>query len=100
MKTNVTDTSLAAYRALTPETLTRCHRILLAAMKPGRLYTRRELESLTSMRSGPVCGRVRELLDAVPPLLEVCGEKVCKESGKQVEALMLTPAQIELELAL
>lgn len=94
----VADTSLAAYRALTAENLTRCHRILLAAMKPGRLYTRRELESLTSMRSGPVCGRVRELLDAVPPLLEVAGEKVCTESGKQVEALMLTPAQMALEI--
>lgn len=96
----VADTSLAAYRALTPKSLTRCHRLLLAAMKPGRLYTRRELESLTLMRSGPVCGRVRELLDAVPPLIEVAGEKLCPESGKQVEALMLAPAQMALELAL
>ena len=96
MKTQVTDTSVRAYHAMTYADLTRGQRKVVDAMKPGRIYTRRELEPLTKMRSGPVCGRVNELLAKDPPVLEVVGEKLCPESGKQVEALKLAAAQLEL----
>ena len=91
MKTAVTETSLAAFRALSAADLSRTHRLILDAMQPGVIYTRRKLESLTGLRSGPVCGRVFELIEARH--IEVVGETVCDQSGKKVEALALSPVQ-------
>ena len=90
----VSDTSVRAYRALTLDLVSRCQRQILDGMDFGRLYSRRELEKVANMRTGPVCGRVKELLEA--GWLEVIGEKVCSESGKQVEALRLVALQLEL----
>ena len=95
MKTAVTQTSLTAYRSHSAADLCRTQRLILDAMQPGAIYTRRELESLTGLRSGPVCGRVFELIEAHH--IEVVGEKVCSQSGKQVEALALAAVQVELE---
>lgn len=94
MKTAVADTSIRAYRALTPDQLGRTSRLILDAMQDGKLYSRRELEKLTGLRSGSICGRVNKLI--ADGWLEVPGEKVCSESGEQVEALRLVARQMEL----
>jgi hypothetical protein len=92
MKTAVAETSIRAYRAI--KDLSHCQRVVVNTMQPGVLYSRRELEALTGMRSGPVCGRVAELLEA--GLIEIPGEKVCNMSGKHVEALKLATVQRRL----
>ena len=94
MRTAVAETSLRAYRSLSSEDLTRTQRQILDAMQPGQTYTRRELEIVANMRTGPVCGRVKELLDAGH--IEVKGEKLCTQSGRMVEALQLAAVQLEL----
>jgi hypothetical protein len=90
------DTSLRAYYQISQQDLCATERRVLDAMVVGQLYTRRELEALTGMRSGPVCGRVNALIKA--GRIEVPGEKVCTESGNRVEALRLVTQQMELAL--
>ena len=85
MKAAVAETSISALRSLSAAELSSSYRLILRAMQPGESYTRRELESLTGLRSGPVCGRVFELIEANH--IEVVGEKVCSHSGRQVQAL-------------
>lgn len=94
MKTAVTETSLRAYRGMSTADLTAKQRQVVDAMRPGNLYTRRELETLANMRTGSVCGRVNELIEL--GRIDVCGEKFCRESGRQVEALRLASEQMEL----
>lgn len=89
---NTAEASLRAYYEIGQPDLTACQRKILRAMQMGCLYSRRELEAATGLRSGTVCGRVKELLEA--GLLEVCGLKECRESGKTVEALRLVAQQL------
>lgn len=89
-------TSVRAYYAIAQFDLCASERKVLQAMEVGQLYTRRQLEQLTSMRSGPVCGRVHALIEK--GLIEVVGEKLCPESGRPVEALRLVAQQLELAL--
>lgn len=90
------ETSARAYYQVAQVEISRMERQVLEAMVVGQLYTRRELEVLTHMRSGPVCGRVNALIKA--GLIEAPGEKVCTESGNRVEALRLVAQQLELAL--
>lgn len=94
MKSDVAKTSLNAYRELHPVGIAASQLKVLRAMQPGRIYTRRELEVLTGLRTGSVCGRVKELLEG--NRLEVEGLKRCAESGNLVEALKLAAVQLEL----
>ncbi|WAC72082.1 hypothetical protein OU995_21295 [Roseateles sp. SL47] len=93
----VADTSVVAYRSMSWAHLGDAQRRVLEAMVPGQVYSRRDLEKLTGMRTGTVCGRVKELLDA--QLLEVHGTKEDPESGVTVEALRLKVGQTELCLS-
>ena len=87
MKTAVAETSLRVYRAKTPADLNRSESLIVGAMHPHKTYTRRELESLSGLRPGSVCGRVADLI--LGGVIKTAGEKICSESGKQVEALQL-----------
>jgi len=87
-------TSARAYYETRQGELERQQLRILTAMQVDRLYTRRELEVLTKVRTGPLCGRVHALIKA--GFLEVVGEKLCSESGRQVEALRLVAQQLEL----
>ena len=84
-------------RALRLHGLRRALRRVLESIANRSGCTRRELEKLASMRTGPVCGRVKELLEA--GLIEVSGTKTDPESGKTVETLRLVQAQRDLFLA-
>ena len=94
MTRDTADTSVRAYYELHQSEIQRQELRVLRAMQPGRLYTRRELERVTGMRTGPLCGRVNALIKA--GFLEVPGNKVCAESGRVVEALRLVAQQLEL----
>lgn len=94
MTHQATDTSIDAFRGLSWASVTDAQRRILQAMRPGQLYSRRDLEALCRMRTGSVCGRVKELLDAGH--LEVSGEKVDPDSGKTVETLRLPAVQRDL----
>ncbi|SEL12887.1 hypothetical protein SAMN05216359_105300 [Roseateles sp. YR242] len=96
MTHDTAETSLRAYYEIAQVDLCASERKVLKAMVVGQLYTRRQLEQLTGMRSGPVCGRVHALLEKA--LIEVVGEKLCPESGRPVEALRLVAQQLELAL--
>lgn len=94
MTRRAADTSVEAFRGLSVAAVTEGQRRVLEALQPGRLYSRRDLEALTKMRTGSVCGRVKELLDA--DLIEVHGTKTDPESGKTVETLRCVQAQRDL----
>ncbi len=96
MPHDAAQTSIRAYYEIAQVDLCASERKVLGAMQVGELYTRRQLEQLTSMRSGPVCGRVHALIEK--GLIEVLGERICPESGRPVEALRLVAQQMELAL--
>ena len=91
------DTSIEAFRGLSMEGVTAAQRRILVALSLRKGATRRDLEQLAKMRTGSVCGRVKELLEA--GLIEVSGTKTDPESGKTVETLRLVQAQRDLFLA-
>ena len=97
MTHRATDTSIVAFRGLDAAGVTDAQRRVLEAIANRSGCTRRELEKLARMRTGPVCGRVKELLEA--GLIEVSGTKTDPESGKTVETLRLVQAQRDLFLA-
>lgn len=96
MKRDTAETSVRAYYQIAQADLSASEARVLKAMAVKQLYTRRELEVLAGMRSGPVCARVHALIKQ--GFIEVLGEKVCRESGKPVEALRLVTQQLELAL--
>ncbi|WP_067070360.1 hypothetical protein [Roseateles chitosanitabidus] len=94
MTRDTADSSVRAFYEQHAGEMQRQELRILKAMAPRQLYTRRELEQLTGMRTGPLCGRVNALIKA--GYLEVPGNKVCTESGRLVEALRLVAQQLEL----
>lgn len=85
MKTAVASTSLAVYRAMRAQGFAAMKARILARMKRGRLYTRRQLSELTRLETSSVSGRVFELIQE--GAIEVCGKIHCPITGKNVEAI-------------
>lgn len=93
-KTNVTQTSIDAYRDLD---LADCERQVLAYMKPGQAYTDSEIAKALGKVPGWVSARRNRLMEA-GRIEYVCNVK-CPVTGTTVKAHRLVANQRELELA-
>lgn len=97
MRTAVRQSSVDAYYAMTARgAITSGQRLVLAAFgdDPELELTRAELQEVTGMRSGSVCGRVFELVDL--GVLEERPRRTCRVTGESSHALRLAKAQREL----
>lgn len=95
MKTNVANSSLAAYDELQQGRMAECKQKIINSMSHGMLYSRRQIAQITGLEVSCVAGRVNELLN-VDKLLEVVGTIQCPITRRRVEAIALAPQQMEL----
>lgn len=94
MKTNVQATSLDAYDAIKSSPKLQAQQIkILAQMQHNRIYTRRELAALARMETSTASARINSLLD---DYIEVDGVKKDPLTGKNVQALRLKLAQVDM----
>lgn len=94
MRTAVKDTSIAAFHGHKANGFAGQHGIILAVMRPGKLYSRRQIAKASKLETSTVSGRVNELLESGQ--LEVCGTIYCPLSGRKVEAVKLVTVQMEI----
>lgn len=94
MKTNVTDSSLAAYDHIKGRIMAESYKAILAAMVPGILYTRKQIARQLNMETSSVSGRVNELIALNE--IQVVGQIRCPISERMVEAITLAPLQAGL----
>ena len=94
MKTNVSQTSIRSYDALKSSGFKGQHAAVVSHMEAGRIYSRRQIAKLTGLETSAVAGRCNELLEAGQ--IVVCGHIRCPITGRQVEAVKLAGAQLEL----
>lgn len=96
MKTNVTYSSLAAYDHIQAQITGECQRKIIANMRPGVIYSRKQLARMLGMETSSIAGRVNELIEQRE--IEVCGHIRCPISSRQVEAIKLARKQRALPL--
>lgn len=94
MRAAVKDTSIAAFHGHKANGFAGQHGIILAVMRPGKLYSRRQIAKASKLETSTVAGRVNELLESGQ--LEVCGRVCCPLSGRHVEAVKLVTVQMEI----
>lgn len=92
--TTVAATSIAAFHDHKANGFAGQHGIILAVMRPGKLYSRRQISQMTKLETSTVSARVNEMLET--GLLEVCGTLKCPHSGRHVEAVKRVAVQMEL----
>jgi hypothetical protein len=96
MLTNVRDTSISTYRSIQDEGCTgRQHRLIMAAIKPGRDYSLRELSVLTDVAINAVSGRVNELKES--GALVEGRKRRCAISGRTIRPVRLPQKQLAIE---
>ena len=89
MRTQVSQTSLSAYRSLSNAALTGTELEVMAVMNDGVARTRRQIADELGWRDGPTCGRCNSLV-AKKALISV-GEQKNPESNKYAELLQIPP---------
>ena len=94
MKTAVTSTSIDSFHAHKANAFAGQHGIVLAVMRVGQMYSRRQIAKLSKLETSTVSARVNELLECGQ--LEVCGTLKCPHSGRHVEAVKRVAAQMEI----
>ena len=94
MKTAVTSTSIDSYHQHRANRFAGQHAVILAYMRPGSIYSRRQLAGLTGFETSAVAGRCNELIENGQ--LEVCGHIRCAITGRTVEGVRLVGLQMEL----
>lgn len=92
MKTNINITSINAYHALD---ITDKQKQILAVMVPGKVYSRRQLATMTGLETSCVAGRCNELLER-GGVIEAIGHIKCPITLRQVEGITLAPQQMEI----
>lgn len=90
----VTSTSRQAYHGHKANGFAGQHGIILAVMRPGKLYSRRQIAKASRLETSTVAGRVNEMLAAGQ--IEICGRLKCPVTGILVEAVKLVAEQMEL----
>ena len=85
MRTQVSQTSLSAYRSLSTAALTGTEMEVMAVMGDGKARTRRQIADALGWRDGPTCGRCDSLVTK-KALISV-GEQKNPESNKYAELL-------------
>lgn len=94
MRTRVTQSSLASFDAMKGTGFAALQALILAKMKHGRIYSRRQIAKLTKLETSTVSGRCFELISM--GAIEVCGTIQCPISSRHVEELKRTDEQPEL----
>jgi hypothetical protein len=94
MKTDLASSSLAVFDAMKGAGFAAMQALILAKMKHGRLYSRRQLAKLTKMETSSVSGRVNELIQS--GAIKVCGTIRCPITGRNVEGIKRADEQKEL----
>lgn len=95
MKTAVAHTSLMAFDHLKATGgIEPKQRKILEAMRPGFLYSRRQISVITGLETSCVSARVNALI--YYGLIDVCGHIKCPITNKLVEAIKLSADQKEL----
>lgn len=90
----VATTSIASYHDHKANRFAGQHGIILAVMRPGKLYSRRQIAKSSRLETSTVSARVNEMLASGQ--LEVCGTLKCPITGVKVEAVKLVAAQMEI----
>lgn len=94
MKTAVSLTSIKSYDTLKASGFCGQHAAIVSRMERGRMYSRRQIAVMTGLETSAVAGRVNELIE--DDQIVVCGHIKCPLTGRQVEAVKLAEAQMEL----
>jgi hypothetical protein len=94
MKTAVAHSSLQTFDAMSGSGFAAFQALILARMKHGQLYSRRQLSAVTKLETSCIAGRVNELI--ATGAIEVCGSMKCPISGRTVEAIKRPTEQMEL----
>ena len=94
MKIAVSSTTLASYDQMNGAGFGALQSLILARMKPGQLYSRRQLAQMTRLETSTVAGRVNELISR--DVLEVVGTIKCPVTQRNVEAVKRTDVQMAL----
>lgn len=94
MRKAIASTSLAVFDALKGAGFAAMQALILAKMKDGQLYSRRQLSQMTKMETSSVSGRVNELIESGE--IVVCGKMTCPVTGRTVEAIKRADKQAEL----
>jgi len=94
MKTSIAPTSLRSYDAMNGSGFAALQALIINKMKPGRIYSRRQLAQITGLETSCIAGRVHELIKIGS--LEVVGTIKCPLSGRQVEAVKKADEQLHL----
>ena len=83
----VKPTSIESYHAHKRNGFAGQHGIILAVMRQGSLYSRRQIAKACALETGTVAARVNELLETGK--LQVCGRVKCPVTGISVEGVRL-----------
>lgn len=94
MKTSVSSTSRDSYNQHKANAFAGQHGAILGRMKPGVIYSRRQLSVITHFETSAVAGRCNELIESGQ--LEVCGHIRCGITGRLVQGVRLVGLQMEL----
>jgi hypothetical protein len=94
MKTNVSMTSIKSYDALKASGFKGQHAAIVSHMEPEKVYTRRQIATMTGLETSAVAGRCNELV--ADGVLTPCGAVRCPITGRHVEGLKVAEAQMEL----
>ena len=68
--------------------------LILHVMAHGKAYSRRQLSIITGLETSCIAGRVNELVK--DGLIEEIGQMHCPVTGRMVDAIALSPEQMEL----
>jgi DNA-binding MarR family transcriptional regulator len=94
MKTNMAQSSIDAYHTLKASGMSESYSRILAYMKPGRIYSRKEVARALDIETSSMAGRCKELIEMGQ--IEVCGSINCPVSHMTVQAIKLTGQQANL----
>lgn len=90
----VSTTSISAYRQHKANGYAGQHGIILAVMRPGMLYSRRQIATATRLETSTVAARINEMV--VQGLIEVCGVLRDPVTNVTVQAVKLFVKQMEI----
>ncbi|MES2415120.1 MAG: hypothetical protein V4614_15040 [Pseudomonadota bacterium] len=95
MKTAVTQTSIDSYHAHKGNNFNGQFETILKVMKPGVLYSRRQIAHLAGMETSTVAARMHAMV--ADGTVEVSGRIKCPHTGVNVEAVKLPAVRIPTE---
>lgn len=90
MRTQVSQTSLSAYRSLPVKALNDCEKVVMELMGDGIARTRLQIAEELGWRDGPTCGRCNSLV--TKRALIVVGELRNPVTNRFAEILQIPPS--------